>query len=770
MMNKNIFTRLGNLAPARGATTLEEATSESAEAIGIAGERQEKSWVRQLGSLIAGNWEVLLILIVAGFLRFYQINTTEFDEDQAMLYRMAYDAVHHALLPTTSNAASIGISNPPGVIYLFMPLAALSANPLWGALLVGVFTTATVLLTYFFTRRYYGRFAAIGAALLYATAARPLNYARFIWQPNLMPPFVVLFMFALYWGVVDRRKGWLFPALVLFGVLYQMHPTTLLLGVPLLVAILLAPGTLRWRDLVFACISLLVIFFPYLIWEAYTGFADVRGLFMLANQHAHLDTQALHLYRGFLSPFDKPPTDIHSLVRMLAPTLSWLSIAVPALTLGGIVVAGLLVLRSANGQGAKMDESHDRSQEIGQAQDISRVGASPAPTLQRRRDLHHLVAFFSSWWVDLRATPYRCGLVLLLTWQIVPLLILSRHAIPLHSQYFFMFMPGPFILIGLFLAKVVEWLRGQRQQWSLWRYVVYAIAGLVIIAQLVGSTAAVIDTTSGNFDDRSFQPYPYHNDLRSLQHALGEADQLAQQRHLNRVYITTDFATQTALRYLAEQMRTPTTLFDATSCLVLPNPANGPAVMLVGPYDTLTNALLSQFASATLIDQPIRPAGAPFRLYVVSANPVISPAAQTSAQSTFAGNLQLLSTQAQSISSDNSSWEVTRWSLLQSEQPSYRTTYSYALTMIPNSNSAQNSHSKCTFTDIRAGDQLVAAFYVPNGGTSSDRVSITAQSFTTIPYNPFYGPFHLETDSDQTIAKMALQTADGGDSITIPVS
>src|SRR5260370_26037979 len=90
-----------------------------------------RSWLLWL----ANTWEVYFILLVAGFLRFYQINTTELDEDQAKLYRLAYDAVHHALLPVTSNVASIGISNPPGVIYLFMPLAALSSNPIWGAVL-----------------------------------------------------------------------------------------------------------------------------------------------------------------------------------------------------------------------------------------------------------------------------------------------------------------------------------------------------------------------------------------------------------------------------------------------------------------------------------------------------------------------------------------------------------------------------------------------------------------------------------------------------------
>ena len=701
-------------------------------------------WLLWLASSIDRAWEVFLILLIAGFLRFYQINTTEFDEDQAQLFRMAYDAVHHALLPTTSNAASIGISNPPGVIYLFIPLAALSANPLWGAMLVGTFTTATALLTYFFTRRYYGRFAGIVAALLYATAARPLTYARFIWQPNLMPPFVVLFMFALFWGVVDRRKGWLFPALFLFGVLYQMHPTTLLLAAPLLTAVVLAPGTLRWRDLAFACASLLIIFFPYLIWEAYTGFADIRTIFMLAKQHAHIDTQAIHLYRSFLSPFDTPPTDMRSLVRMLAPTLSWLSIAVPLLTLGGFATAGLLSFRSAGEQGAGVE-----------ALPVPRTGNASALSSLR------------NWWAELRATPYRCGLILLLVWQIVPLLILSRHAIPLHSQYFFMFLPGPFILIGLFLAKVVEWLRGrvQRRQWSLLRYAVYAIAGLVIIAQLVGSTAAAIDTSSGNFDDRSFQPYPYHNDLHSLQHALVEADQLAQQRHLSRIYITTDAATQTALRYLAEQMQTPTTLFDATNCLVLPNPAAGPAVLLVGPYDGLTNALLSQFASATLVDQPVRPAGAPFRLYIVTSRP-----AQPSSQNTFTGNLQLLGTQAEQMSFNNSPWLVTSWSFMHAEQPSFRTTYSYSMTALGDSDSTRSSQSKCTFTAIRAGDQLLVAFGLPKGSSAFTPVTIKAHTFTTIPNNPFYGPFHLETDGDQNVGRVVLQTTNGRDSITIPTS
>src|SRR6266849_577093 len=176
-----------------------------------------RSWLfrlpKKFRSSLSTNWEIYLILLIAAFLRLYQINTTEFDEDQATIFRMAHDAIYHALLPATSNIASIRIVNPPGVIYLLMLPAAFSANPLWGAVFVGLFNVIAVLLTYIFVRRYYGRIAAIITSLLYATAAEPLYFSRFICQQNLIAPFVVLFIFTLFWGVVDRRKVWLFPAL-----------------------------------------------------------------------------------------------------------------------------------------------------------------------------------------------------------------------------------------------------------------------------------------------------------------------------------------------------------------------------------------------------------------------------------------------------------------------------------------------------------------------------------------------------------------------------
>lgn len=674
-------------------------------------------------------WEIYPIIIVAAFLRFYQLTTTEFDEDQAIIFRMAHDAIYHGLLPATSNIASIRIVNPPAIIYLLMLPAAFSANPLGGAILVGLFNVIAVLLTYLFVRRYYGRLAGIIASLLYATASEPLLYSRFIWQQNLIAPFAILFMFALFQGVVERRKGWLFPALLLLGILFQLHETTIILFVPLLVALLLAPGTVRWRDFALGIGSLFLIFFTYLLWEFSTKFADLSFILQMSKSHAQFDNQALTYYQLFLRPYAHVPTNTHTLLYALVPLLQWSGLVMLLLGAGGFAAAVLSIFLSRL------------------AQDDAGV-----PSLH------------PSSWIKFRSNPRRCGLVLLLAWQIVPILILSRHSVPVYPYYLLMLMPGPFILIGLFLSRIVAWLRQFGRQWSMLQYGVYAVACFVIIAQSAGTTASLLDQVSGN----NLHSYAY-NTLNSLQNALAEADHLARQRHLNHVYVTTDQFTQVALRYLAEQVQTPTTLFDASHCLVLPNPADGPAVLLVGPYDKLTDVLLGQFATSTLIDRPERLGGAPFQLFIVksTASSAFALSRSASSQTVFLNNLQLLDKRIHHFGYDNSAWLVTHWRLLHSASPGYRTTYTYTMRALLNSDHGPGISSQCISTSMRTGDQLIVAFQVSRPTLLPASVTISATSYTTMPYNLPFGPFHLETIRDQSTPPITLTTLDGVDKITL---
>ncbi|MGH2497730.1 MAG: glycosyltransferase family 39 protein [Ktedonobacteraceae bacterium] len=684
-------------------------------------------------------WEIYPILLVATFLRLYQLNVTEFDEDQATVFRMARDAVMHGLLPATSNIASIRINNPPGVVYLLMLPAAFSSNPLWGAALVALLNIAAVLLTYIFVRRYFGRLAAIVAALFYATATMPVHFSRFIWQQNMIAPFVILFFFALFRGVVDRRKGWLFPAFLLLGLVIQLHETTALLAVPLLVAILLAPETVRWRDAIFGLLANLLLYSTYILWEIATHFADVPILLRLTKLPSQIDSAAITYYRDFFSPFSQAPTNPRTIVYHLYPALSWLNILLPLLVAGGFITAILLFLSSFT----------------------TNPVSSNRETLAEPGFWSHLW----QWWASFRSSPARCAMLLLLVWQIVPLLVLSRHSVPVFPYYVLLLMPGPFILIGLLIEEASKWMREYGRGLRIPRYGLYLFISIALIAQVVGTTAGLIDDTNGN----TGHGFGY-NSLGFMQNALNEADQLAQKRHLHHVYISSDMHSQVPLRYLAEQMRTPATVFDAASCLVLPNPASGPAVYLVEPGDALALSLLNKFASVTQIDRPARLGSEPYHLLIVQPP---SPGIDSTSTQQFVNNLQLLYAHASVMQTGSSSLLITRWTFLRTVPVVYRAFYTYRITasLQPSGSgtNAASEYSDCVFSSIQEGDQLIVTFPFKPPLLAPTQVSFTGFYRVTQPHNIAMGPLQLENVRDQRTAPVTLQNSGGGNALILNV-
>lgn len=670
--------------------------------------------------------DIVLVAAIAAFLRFYLINITEFDSDQAILFRMAYDAIHHGLLPVTSNVASIGIPHPPGVIYLFMIPAIFSASPVGGAMLVSLFTTLAAVLTYLFTSRYFGRTTGLIAALLYATAATPLNYARFIWQPNLMPPFVVLYLFVLFRGVYDRRPGWLIPALPLLGILYQTHPTGSLLGVLLVAALILAPRTVRWYDWLIAILLSVVIFAPYLLHMIMTGFKDLQTLLTMAGGANYIDLQAFEVYNRFLVPYTSVPGHIHSVRRMLAWALNWLIIAGPLLLLAGTILAMVMV------------SGYSRSQKNNKT------------TKEQPVDRIHT---FLAAWSAFRADPVRCAVALLLIWQIVPLLFFLRHQVDLRAQYFFILLPGPFILSALFLT----WLaRNFRFNWpgrKLAALAVYAFSALVIVAQLTASIGLVLDNSYGNYNDNSFRPY--HNAIHSIQNALTETERLADTKGIERIYITTDKATRDALHFLAPQMKHPVTLFDTPDCFVLPAPTAEPAVLLTNPYNPLTDIILNSFTSAQLVSELPRLAGEPYKLYLVNTQPF-----EDNERDAFQGNLSLLDPQLKTVSAEDTTWLISRWKIMRSETPAFRTSYNYTLRL---NDDAFALPSICRLNSIQAGNQLIIAWQAPADGTLPTEATITGEFAVKTPQFSSYGPLRADQYLYQTT------TDEYPDRITLPI-
>src|SRR5260370_9116305 len=254
------------------------------------------------------------------------------------------------------------------------------------------------------------------------------------------------------------------------------------------------------------------------------------------------------------SPTELLPTESHSVVvdsplHYLRIPLRLEHALMPWLLLCGVVTAVILVL---------WPQSHQQS-----ARRIT--GTTDRSSAIR--------GWLRNFWV----TPYRQGLLLLLIWQVLLPMTLIRHSIPLYPHYFIIFLPGQFILIGLFLSKVIDLVQSHRPQWN--RAVRYGMGTLtvcIIGAQLIGSVSALIDRVNGNFDGRA--TLPAYNDLSSLQHVLQEADQIAQHRHIHHIDVATNYSTGSAIRYLMEQETTPIMAFDDWHCIVLPSASAGPVV------------------------------------------------------------------------------------------------------------------------------------------------------------------------------------------------
>ncbi|MGH2480707.1 MAG: ArnT family glycosyltransferase, partial [Ktedonobacteraceae bacterium] len=232
------------------------------------------------------NWEVYLIVLVAALFRLVFINNTQFMADHAIFYQMAYDGLKHGLWPISGNRSSAGPLISPLFVYVMMIPAAISPNPIGGAIFVALCNVAGVLLTYLFTNRYYGRLAGAIASLLYATAIYVIIFNRDIWQPDLLPPLTILFIWCLFKGVVEQRRNWFLPAVLLLGVMVQFHTTAIYLVVPLLAALVLAFRTLRLREIALTIGASLILFSPYILLERMVHFVDIQQNIKLVRSPA----------------------------------------------------------------------------------------------------------------------------------------------------------------------------------------------------------------------------------------------------------------------------------------------------------------------------------------------------------------------------------------------------------------------------------------------------------------------------------------------------
>lgn len=179
---------------------------------------------------------LLFILVLAAILRFYKIDqylTFLGDEGRDVIIVRRFLVYGDVFL--IGPGTSIG-NMYLGPLYYYMmalPLWLFNYSPVGPAVMVASLSIVTVWFVYYVGREWFGKYAGLIASFLYAIAPTVIIYSRSSWNPNIMPFFALLCIYAIYKAVTENKMLWLPVLGISYAFVLQSHYLGLLLAPPL---------------------------------------------------------------------------------------------------------------------------------------------------------------------------------------------------------------------------------------------------------------------------------------------------------------------------------------------------------------------------------------------------------------------------------------------------------------------------------------------------------------------------------------------------------
>ena len=356
---------------------------------------------------------LIVILGVAAYLRVYKINeymTFLGDEgrDVLVVKRMIVDGKFTLLGPT----ASVGGFFMGPIYYYFMApfLWASKLNPVGPAIMVALFGTMTVFLTYFVGLKWFSKSVGLIAAALYAVSPIVISFSRSSWNPNIVPFFALVSLFMLWKAKEDNNFRLLFWVGLCAGIGIQLHYTYLFLIVMEVLLVAYSVKQVKVRDIAFGVFGIIVGFSPFLAFELRHGFLNSRAIlefiftgkdtgFVFSHFISNIQDVYLRLFGRFLLRIP----EAGALGGVVRPTRDLWILGEVLLALGGLFALLTRFVR------AKKTNS--------------------------KKDMHTFV--------------------LVLLWLVVPLFFFGVYKKNIYDYYFGMMFPLPFFLTALLLHDVL---------------------------------------------------------------------------------------------------------------------------------------------------------------------------------------------------------------------------------------------------------------------------------------------------------------------------
>lgn len=457
----------------------------------------------------------VFVLLVAAALRLAHLGAVQYREDDNALWNIVTGIARTGQVPVNGMPSSLGLSNGPFQALLLTPSAWVGADPALMTAGVGMLNVLAVALAYGFARDFFGRRVALAAMVLAAVNPWAVVLSRRLWGDDMVAPFAVLALWLLCrWLFRDRRR--LLPvAAAALAVVSQVYIVGLECLVTAGFALALSGRRLWTRWTVVAAVVFAVLIGPYVAgaalehWQALGHIAGSGGppprLDLTAARYA-LDLASEEGYQAFAmqgGPHLDATSGFPAVVGMLARLLYLLGIA-----------GGLATLLRGPG----------------------RLTAAP-------RGVH----------------------LLLLTWIVVPILPLLRHAVPVYPYYLVTTFPAPYVYGALGLVRLWRWAAclGRVAGAAAKALVAAAAASLVTVPVAL---AAVFFSVIGQYWPAAVYGMPWAMSNQLVHETL----LLQRQDHAARVLVPAHNQELNVLERLLVQGGAPAEEFDDQRLLVLP--------------------------------------------------------------------------------------------------------------------------------------------------------------------------------------------------------
>jgi len=232
---------------------------------------------------------IVAITLVAGLLMYSGWrDQSPFDSPDILAQQgNAIDLIGHGVVPYRGQGLSYSGWGPPGTSFLMVPGVLLMSDPrlaeVPGAILLHF---GTLLFLFLIVRGLIGRGAAWAAVAL----AGLLPFTGPTLWPNGHPFFVVGMLYFLIRWVRDRAPHAFSAALLLAGLGMYVYFTIAPALVAMALIALIYRRPISWRSLVATSAALIIVWWPYLRFEAGRGFTDI-GIMLLRRDLTVAQTQ-----------------------------------------------------------------------------------------------------------------------------------------------------------------------------------------------------------------------------------------------------------------------------------------------------------------------------------------------------------------------------------------------------------------------------------------------------------------------------------------------